>query len=564
MRFSSRVLGLLGVSYVPSALSSSACMLPEPVDKYKSWYLSMVYTAQNYVATVSDNTIPMSDDNESPSFVGSYTPVNIYSLDDLTDAFSDVNCAPVALKFVNAVASRLATQDPTGGTNCPTGMWDQGSADNWNSYKCIRLILAATEEFNTDASNGYDIVTGEPNRRCTVSDYTNLEALFMPFPSIVGLAYEDAQSQSYSPSTYVSRVIPVTDIEGPNFADTMLGLPEGVLGKTCSPCLDEFYTDVYDLFLSNSDAAAACANPHLIPKDSCKTALKAANNRLHNCIGGLYVHYQHPIPQCTTDEWKMFDGVFEAYQAVAACSDRDGSDFNKCVTDLNGIPLGINESGCLACWSDLGDKIRQANAHDCVISPLSDGCLAAIDGTAMPLATLADAGMFTPLTEFHICSGHAIDVAPTQCTEAEIASIQEIKLNWFDLSGVAMNAVDEADAVLLATTQLHEVITLSNCASSFKSLVAQIYRHSIVLGQSCVEPEPSEACIEDLTNLKLIQAFNTNSGMDLIALLIPPTPAPETTTEEVVPETTTEVSGVSETITSVSIGIAVASLIVRM
>ena len=133
-----------------------------------------------------------------------------------------------------------------------------------------------------------------------------------------------------------------------------------------------------------------------------------------------------------------------------------------------------------------------------------------------------------------------------------------------------MNAGSEEDAVAAARSQLPEIAMISNCGSSFKALIAQISRHSTILSQTCVDEVPSDACIEDLTNLGIVKTFNTGSGLDLVALLIAPTtPEPEETTTEA--ETTTEeetttveTSGVSETVVTMSIALAISSLVIRI
>jgi len=571
MRFSPKVLGLMGLSFVPSVYSVgfAACPYPGTQLEYQGWYFSMLYTAQNYIATAIDNTLAIGE-----AELLAFKPItgNTDGLDDLSKAYSG-NCAEFVLNFVESVRKRLLLQD-TLGTNCPTTMWDNfDHRERWTDYKCIRLILAATEDFNAGASNGYDIVTGAANNRCTVSEFTDLEALFMPYPGIVAVAYEDATSNPPQKltDTYASRVAGVTDIIGPDFSDRLKMLPVSSVDGTCRRCFDDFYDDVQTEFVNNPLSAAACSSKYLVPKTACKDALAAANNKLHNCIGGLYVHYQHPIPQCTKSEWEMFEDVFRAYGAVAGCSSLSGKEFVKCVTDISGLPLGISSSGCLDCWTLLGAGIRGASsAGSCQLNPFSSDCTNGIDGTSMTLATLADGSMNSPLTEFHVCTGHAINTEDTKCSADEIAAIARLRLNLVDLMGLAMNSGSEEGAVAAAQNQLPEIAMLSNCGSSFKALIAQMSRHSMILSQTCVDAVPSDACLEDLTNLGIIRAFNTGSGLDLVALLITPTTPqpeepttePETTTEE---ETTTmEASGVSDTVATMSIALAISSLVIRM
>jgi len=569
MRFSPKVLGLMGLSFIPSVYSNpfAACPFPGNQLQYQGWYFSMLYTAQNYIA--AENTLPIGD-----AELKAFKPINGNSdgLDDLSVAYSG-NCAEVVLNFVESVRQRLLLQE-TLGTNCPTTTWDNVEhRDRWLDYKCIRLILAATEDFNAGASNGYDIVTGAPNNRCAVSEYTNLEALFMPYPGIVAVAYEDATADPPQKlmDTYASRVAQVTDIIGPDFSDNLKMLPVSSVGGTCRRCFDDFYEDVHTEFVNNPASAAACSSKYLVPKTACKDALAAVNNKFHNCIGGLYVHYQHPIPQCTTPEWEMFDNVFRAYGAVAGCSSLTGQDFLGCVTDISGLPLGTSSAGCLQCWNLLGAGTRgSSSAGACQLNPFSSDCTGGIDGTSMTLATLADNGMNSPLTEFQVCSGRAINTVDTKCSADEIAAIASLRMNMVDLMGIAMNAGSEEDAVAAARSQLPEIAMISNCGSSFKALIAQMSRHSTILSQTCVDEVPSDACIEDLTNLGIVKTFNTGSGLDLVALLIAPTtPEPEETTTEA--ETTTEeetttveTSGVSETVVTMSIALAISSLVIRI
>jgi hypothetical protein len=398
-----------------------------------------------------------------------------------------------------------------------------------------------------------------------VSDYTNLEAQFMPFPSIVIIAAQDSKYNS-SPrlAEYYNFIQPVTDWSGPMFSDSLKLLP-GRSGE----CFDFLYNDVFNAMKSSPlSVVNACTSRFLIPEALCKGAISEANNNFHNCLGGVYVHYQHPTPQCSAADWAMFDGVFQAYGPVAVCSSLTGLELIRCVSQNSGLPIGTSSNGCLACWGDLGDAIgKSAAAAACQSTPFGPDCLNNIDARLMGLEQLADLGMYTPLSEFQICAGRPLNLDDPRCSEEEVAAIMGLKLTMSDFMGVvdSVTGVDEAQLAAAALNQLPEIALLSKCGNAFKALVVQLGRHSAILSQTCVGEVPSELCLEDLNNLGIIQTFNTASGLDFVTLVVPPTTTTtveETTTEETT-TITTEVSGVSGALSSATVGLIIASVLIR-
>jgi len=493
---------------------------------YKSWFATLAKIAQD-------------------SFVGSTTidattfPGTLLTGADaaLITAASVPDCEALLITLVNDMKSQLnwlSTQPSTAlPYNCPTTAWNAGSHPAlWSNYQCTRMMVEATSKFNTGAGNGYDIVTGEPNRRCTISQYTDIEMKFMPYFKIVQLAaLQNGGVPSYGTARQMGSLIysliePTSD----TLYESLIGLPtltaNGVSG-TCGECFYNFYKSVLDEFNLTPATFTACTGISGGDDDACRTGLKVQISKFIDCIGSNNVHFQEGLVSnhCSDLSWNMFDNTYRAYGAIGRCNGKTGNDLEKCLIGKSGIPIGdgggMDKPECLNCWSKLSSDIYALSSSSCASDPFSSGCMSKINGFSnMSILDLIKNGMKSPLTEFAVCTGYRMNVVSPVCSSTEIAAIKSSAgLNSSQIMGVMLSSAMEsgitAHQLIDSYMQLPYNISSVSCAPAFSAMAIDFHSHRNVLGLACTTPP---ACVKMLNTYGILDAFKAHTGFALTDL----------------------------------------------
>lgn len=531
MRFSKNILLKSAIVGIP--LASATCPTPTKLE-YNSWAISIAYAAQKAErdGTVVDaGTIASLFPQGISLGTQDYTGSSLKTLIDTPGA-----CKDAVIKLVDDIKTRIRYQKglPSGhvsGYACPTGEWDAESAEKWNAYKCQRLILQATQDFNTAFGNGLDIVTGEDESRLSVADYTSIEAQFMPFPQILAKAVVDVTASN---SKQFNNDLTSLTTDERSFQDAMTLLPN----PKSKECFSKLYDDMFDALNSDSALLDKCRTAFLQKEKACLDVFAVANNKFHNCIGGMIVHYKQHNDKCSDEDFNVYDGVFRAYGAISHCSDLTGDAYEECRMANSGLPMPADPDSCLNCWDKLAADLAGYNVPACKTDPFSETCLNAIDGEKLSISQLGDRAMASPLTEFYICTGRKINTGRTTCSHENVDILKAdghgLRLVSAAVENVISNNKDLPELFTNLMDVLPPVVLDEQCCPSFLALGAQLFSHHLAIEAACPEYESfyTDACITVVNGLGISTAFERSSGIDFMSI-IPPEPVTEPVTDPV-------------------------------
>jgi len=567
-------IALIAISEVDA---SAVCAYPsgpsDPAATYRNWFVNLARIAQETSASATAVT--------GATLGGQLTAI---AAEGTLITANTGACQTALVTLINEMKANLAYQKTlsTSTFNCPTaGTWvDADHAPLWWGYKCTRLMTALTGSFNTVANNGYDIVTGKANQRCTVAQYTDIESKYQPYNAMVTLAASRAAISPVLDFATWPKSIP-TLVGSVSFADALAALvppTNTASGGNCKNCFNTFYSAVWTVFNSDATKKALCSTSTLASSDDCKVTLAAQISDFHQCNGEHYMHYKMvtDADRCSAENWALLDGVYRGYVPVGKCSDKTSDyDIQSCLATRTGLPVGtvVGGESCLTCWPSLASDIKASSttiAAACLADPTAVGCISNIDGayvktpstdpavdtaaeaaattaacvadansvaclsgssTVVRLNELAKAQMKSPLTEFNVCSGYKMNTASTACSSDDIAKIKAKNLSGANLLSAALTSAmatgatpDTVIASLLSV--IPSDLASVNCITSFKAMALDIYKYRSMLGSVCAGTKVTDsACTSLLSTLHIFDAFKAGTGAtDLMAIPSDTTP----------------------------------------